>query len=38
MRSEFLLPDAGELRLMRVGVVSSTYGSLNFMTPSRKSR
>jgi hypothetical protein len=33
LRSEFHLPDVGELRLMRAGVVSSTYGSLNFMTP-----
>lgn len=33
LRTEFQLPDAGELRLTRVGVISSTYGSLNFMTP-----
>ena len=29
----FDLPDAGEFRLTRAGVISSTYGSLNFMTP-----
>ena len=30
---DFRLPDAGEFRLTRDGVASSTYGSLNFMTP-----
>ena len=33
LATDFDLPGAGELRLTRTGVASSTYGSLNFMTP-----
>ncbi len=33
LSSSFSLPDAGDLRLTPAGVVSSMYGSLNFMTP-----
>jgi hypothetical protein len=33
VRSEFSLPGSGELRLTRAGVISSVYGSLEFMTP-----
>lgn len=33
LTSDYKLPDAGELRLLRSGVMSTTYGTLNFMTP-----
>ena len=33
LTSPFSLPDAGEFRLTKQGVTSTTYGSLNFMTP-----
>jgi hypothetical protein len=33
LQSDYSVPDLGELRLTPAGVASSTYGTLNFMTP-----